>query len=156
MRWSLIDSEGTEFELANGVDRTAIVLASDSGVMQQQTPTTVYFEDTAPTAFLEQAVRSEVLPLQVTYPPCSSDAEAFLQARTVKASCPKGGILRGHIDGEGVEYGHAWVNDIAHERIGVTNRFTFNLTITRDAVKSWIADEEGVLLEDEDGDPLEY
>jgi hypothetical protein len=156
MKWTLIDSEGTPFEISNGEDRLHQVAAEDRGTMQQQTPSTVRTREAWPTAFPDRAVRSEAITLMVTYPPCASAAEAFLQSRTVKAACPKGGLLRGHIDGEGVEYAQAWVNDITHERIGLRNLFNFNLTLTRDAVKSWIADELGDLLEDEDGVPLEY
>jgi hypothetical protein len=119
-----------EFIIANGQDRTVQALADDSLDMTQQTQVVVLTRDDAPTAFPERSTRSVALSYSVGFPACASMAEAVMQSRTVPASCPRGGVLVEQQGATQVTYEQAWVTSIRVERLGVSNRFVFNLTAT--------------------------
>lgn len=155
MNWTLTDTEGTPFEISNGEDRIHRVAGEDRGAMQQSTPLVVYSEDDAPTGLLDQSVRSEALTLDVSFPECASAEEAFLQARVIKAQCPTGGTLRGILNGTGVDFAQAVINQITHERIGVRNLFSFQLTAMRPSTFNYWADESGAIFTDESDEPFE-
>lgn len=147
MHWLLIDDNGV-FEIANGDDRTARVDASADGELSQETPVALYVRAAWPTAFPSRAVRSIPLSIPVTFPECASLAEAFIQSLVIPASCPKGGVLIGHMDGDGVEFAQAWVSSIPFTRTGVSNRFTFSLMGTNPAAVSYYCNDNGDLYTD--------
>lgn len=116
------------FEIANGQDRLAQVLADDSGSLSQETQTAVRGRAEWVTAFHSRAVRQIPLVYVVTFPACESEEAAFLQARTIPAQCPRGGVLVEQMGATLITYEDAWINGaITWQRTGVRNVFTFPL-----------------------------
>ena len=152
MFWTLFPTTGDPFAISNGHSRLHQVAAHEDGLLEQQTQVATPHRAAYPTAFPDRASTSESLSLPVTFPPCATMALAVIERFELPASFPKGGVLYGHDDGEGVHYSQAWRESIATRRIGVTNTFTFNLRAVNPAVFHGYVDDddESILLVDDD------
>lgn len=145
------------FEIANGVDRTTQVLATEEFALRQETQVSRPSRAAWIRGHHSRAARSIALSYPVTFPPCESQEEAVLQSRQIPIQCPRGGELVEYYGGIRNTYADAWIEgDIQVMRIGVTNRFTFNLTAVDPTTVSLVLDEESGILEDEEGGELEY
>lgn len=145
-----------DFEIANGYDRTLIVLSEESLDLQQRTQAETLSRAEWLVAFPERASRSISLSYQVAYPPCETLEAALMQSRMVPVGCPKGGALKETHEGERVQYAQAWVTGISAERMGVSNRFSYSVQAVEPTAHHMVLDEAGEILEDEEGNELEY
>jgi hypothetical protein len=119
----------SSFEIANGIDRLAQVLAEDAFSVRQSTQTAPRCRAEWLTGFHSRASRSVPLSYVVTFPPCVSLEAAYAQARSVPLSCPKGGVLTEQVGSTLTTFADSWIEgEIGVRRIGVRNTFTFNLT----------------------------
>lgn len=127
------------YQIANGVDRLARVLAEDSFAVRQETQQTTRSRAEWITGFHSRAARSVPLRYIVTFPPCASLEAAYAQARNIPLTCPKGGVLTEEIGSTLTTFEDAWIEgEIGVDRIGVTNVFTFNLTAINPATTASI------------------
>lgn len=125
----MIVTLNSTFQIANGTDRTAQVLAEDAFSLRQFTESAPRVRAAWVTGHHARASRSLPLRYVVTYPPCASLEAAYLEARTVALTCPKGGVLTEQVGSKLTTFADAWIDsEIAVRRLGVTNVFTFNLT----------------------------
>lgn len=116
------------FTISDDVSLFLKVLDTESLSLRQETQTAVRARAEWPTFFSARASRSIPLVYPVAYPPCASIEEAFEEARTVLATCPRGGELTEQIGTTLITYADAKLDDIEVRRMGVTNFFTFRLT----------------------------
>lgn len=125
----MIVTLNSTFEIANGTDRLAQILAEENFGVRQQTQTVTKCRAEWLTGFHSRASRSIPLQYKVTFPACASLEAAYAQARSIPLSCPKGGVLTEQIGSTLTTFSDAWIEgEIGVERQGVRNVFTFNLT----------------------------
>jgi hypothetical protein len=139
------------FVIANGFDRTLQVPTDERISLSQQTQVATPLRASWPVAFPDRAVRTIPLSFTVVFPPCDSLSQALMQAHTILAQCPTGGVLVVSMDGDTTTYAAAWLTASRCDRIGVTNRFSFDLDATNPTAVSLLADELGDVLQDESG-----
>lgn len=152
MHWTLLNGT-TQFAIANGDDRLSRVPESADGVLSQETQVVGFTRAAWATAFPDRAQRSIELAIPVTFPPCASLDAAHLESLTIPATCPNGGLLIGHNEGEGIEFAQAWVASISFRRIGLTNTFVFNLRAVNPSAVSYYVDAAGGIYTDSTGAP---
>jgi hypothetical protein len=125
----MIVTLASTFEIANGIDRLAQILTEERFSVQQQTQVVTKCRADWLAGFHSRASRSVPLRYVVTFPACESLEAAYVQARTIPLSCPKGGVLTEQVGDVVTTFADSWIEGaIGVERLGVTNRFTFNLT----------------------------
>lgn len=147
-----------DFAIANGEDRTLQVLSEESLALQQQTQSTVPFRSPWARGFPDRAQRSIALSYKVTFPPCDTLEDALMQSRLIPVQCPKGGVLVEYHAGVRITYSQSWVNAVNVERMGVTNRFSYDLTAVNPTAEELVLDgEDGEIFTDaDDGEEFTY
>lgn len=116
-----------EFVIANGLDRTVNFLGSDTFSLTQETQTETPLRGEWPVFFHSRASRVIELAYRVHYPPCADLPAALLQARTIAATCPRGGELVEQHGATEITFEDAKLLSLEPTRRGVSNEFLFKL-----------------------------